>query len=75
MQLSASENLRSLSSQGPKADAFPFCSVLGTGCTRKEIVEELLRDIQVEYDLSTVHMVRSGTGWATGGAASLQRLR
>jgi putative hemolysin len=38
-------------------------------------MEELLGDIQDEYDLLPLHVVRSGDGWLSGGGASIQRLR
>jgi putative hemolysin len=52
----------------------PAGKVLGL-ITLEDIIEELVGDIQDEYDLLPVHATRSGTGWILGGGISLARLQ
>jgi putative hemolysin len=43
--------------------------------TLEDILEELIGDIQDEYDRLPDHAVASGTGWIVGGGVSLARLK
>jgi putative hemolysin len=43
--------------------------------TLEDILEELVGDIQDEYDQLPLHAVPSGTGWVAGGGIGLVRLR
>jgi putative hemolysin len=42
--------------------------------TMEDILEELIGDIQDEYDRIPTHVVESGSGWVMGGGVSLDRL-
>ncbi|MGV3483076.1 MAG: CBS domain-containing protein [Planctomycetaceae bacterium] len=41
----------------------------------EDIVEELLGEIEDEYDRLPVHVVASGTSWVAGGGVTLERLK
>ncbi|HEX3869140.1 MAG TPA: hemolysin family protein [Pirellulales bacterium] len=42
--------------------------------TLEDILEELIGDIQDEYDRAPTHVAESGAGWVMGGGVSLDRL-
>ncbi len=42
--------------------------------TLEDILEELIGDIQDEYDRAPTHITESGAGWVMGGGVSLDRL-
>lgn len=43
--------------------------------TLEDIVEEMVGDIQDEYDLLPTHVVKTGDGWIIGGGATLSKVQ